>query len=202
MVASWLDFAMLWCCFCSWPQRIQALAELSLPEDTAIQADVTHWHLDRFDAGQATLATGSDGSAVSRYDAKRSLLVTWLGARNDEHLAMLPLSRKLQPRRAQAHDPDCEGAWKQIASDEPAVTRIGVIAGYRVVIRDRLEGTESVSMALAPDLNCTILKATTFVRGRFGIPVEAGRWQVTTVRRGPIDPRLFVPPPGYKVADE
>ena len=201
-VHHWFGFAMLWCCSCSWPQRIQALAELSLPEGTTIHADVTHWRLDKFDAGQVTLASGSDGPAVSRYDARRSLLVTWLGRRKDEYSAALPGVLPPRPIPAAPHDPECKGAWTQIASDETLATRTGVIAGYRVVVREGPQGTESVSMALAPDLKCTILRATTFARGRFGIPVEAGSWEVTSVRRGPIDPRLLIPPSGYKVADE
>ena len=202
MFTSWFGFAMLWCCFCSWPQRIQALAGLSLPEDTSIHADVTHWRLDRFDAGRATLAKGSDGSAVSRYDARRSLLISWLGRRKDEFSAELPGVLPPRPIRAAPHDPECKASGIHIASDETLSIRTGIVAGYRVVIREELRGTESLSIALAPDLNCTILKATSFARGRFGIPVEAGSWEVTSVRRGPIDPRLLIPPPGYKVADE
>ena len=39
-------------------------------------------------------------------------------------------------------------------------------------------------------------------KGRFGIPIEIGWWEVTAVRRGPPDPRLFAIPTGRVIVDE
>ena len=106
------------------------------------------------------------------------------------------------PTPPDTSDVQCERARDDFRLGQKSAPKFGTVAGYRVVIYEGDEEDRSATFAFAPDLGCIVMRASFRQRGPFGIPIEMGSWEVTAVRRGPPDSRLFAIPQGRGIVDE
>lgn len=146
------------------------------------------WRLHRFDSGHATLARAGDGALALQYSNQSR---QWFGLtrKDTDFRQKYPAVAPSESNRED--DPQCERAAKLAMGGLSLASRQDSIHGYRVLIYENSTEWETISTALAPDLGCLVMRASYRTRNAFGIPVEIGWWEVTAIRRGPPDPRLF-----------
>lgn len=195
-----------------WAWQVREIALYQMPGDTTIHVQYLWWNLNRLESGDITLARAQDGANVLDHNAVFSEYLGLYSISGKLHSATradgtyfvggyYSSDRKEPAQYGQGRPPEARALHS--ASDDPhcavlaahyrmnpGVRGTGRIAGYRVLHYD----SDGQTLSFAPGLNCTVLKATVLERGRFGIPVEAGTWEVTSVVRGQPDPRLFVAP--------
>lgn len=72
------------------------------------------------------------------------------------------------------------------------------VAGYRTL---RVDLDENVSVWVAPDLGCEVLRRTDVYDTLLGVPISRSVIEVEALHFGNADARLFLPPAGYKLVD-
>ena len=220
-ISGTLGLAAVLCCTCTWPESILFSNHVRLAGDMTLEADLFFWRLDRITSGSVTKALAGDGSSAVHYTYSESRLLGLVKRQREwqvVHTASGPDFRSDEdgkvyryrrqggppplPAPADASDFQCERARDSFGAGLKSNPKFGTVAGYRVVIYESDDEDQSASFAFAPDLGCLVMRSSYRQRMRFGIPIEIGWWQVTAVRRGTPDPRLFAFPQGRVIVDE
>ncbi len=211
--------AHLCCSTCTWPEHILFSKQVRIVGDMTLEADLFSWRLDRIDSGNVTMALANDGSYAFHYTQQSSRLlglvkrqsewqhahtVSGLSFRSGEDGKVYRHQGRPPPLPTplDTSDVQCERARDSFDAGLKGNPKSGTVAGYRVVIYEGADEDRSTSFAFAPDLGCLVMRSSYRQRSRFGIPIEIGWWEVTAVRRGPPDPRLFAIPKGRVIVDE
>ena len=219
MISGILVIAAIMCCTCTWPEYILFSNRLRLVGDMTLEADLFSWRLDRFDSGSVTLALAGDGSSALRYTHSSSRLLGLVRRQREWQQAHTARSRfytndedgkvyRYQagppplPPPVDTSDTHCERARREFNPNLNGAPKFGTVAGNRVVIYEGEDEDRSATFAFAPDLGCLVMRSSYRQRSRFGIPIEISWWEVTMVRRGPPDSRLFAIPQGRVIVDE
>lgn len=175
----------MWCCTCTWPEYILFVRSGNIPQGVTVDASLFSWRLHRFDSGEAKVARADDGALAFHYRNSARILFGLVRGVAEQR-------RKYEPREHQsAYDPNCERAVKLVHPHAVTAPMHDTILGHRVLLFEHDSDHESGSMALAPDLGCLVMRSSYRRLGPLGIPIEIARWEVTAVKRGSPDRRLF-----------
>lgn len=164
----------LMCCTCTWPEYILFVMTANPPGGMTIEATLYSWRLDRFDSGSAMIVRSRDGAMSLRYSKQTSRLFGLF--RRSYEVSERPRD---PPIARPNSDPECRDAGIANGIGPP---KHETLLGRRVLVYEFASGLESRSMAMAPDLGCLVMRSTFRQKSRFGIPVEIGWWEVTSIR--------------------